>query len=103
MSKDKASIQSELYEKVVGALIDSTPEHWYSFNLGLSKGGSGFIHSVESNEGHEDLVSPSEQVLLATRNLQLYQDRISEPFSEAIFRVWLDDSDSWHFEAKFEY
>lgn len=103
MPKEKVSAQKELYEKIVGALIDSTPEHWYSFNLCLSAGESGLIHSIESNEGHKDLVSPSEKLLLTTRNLQLYQESVSDPFSEAIFRVWLDDTDYWHFEADFEY
>ena len=104
MSQDsKLEQQSQIHKAIVAALIDSTPEHWYSFTLRVENNGTNLIHSISSSENHTEIITPSEAVFQATRTLQQYQDAIAEPINVASFQVSLDANDNWHYEADFDY
>jgi hypothetical protein len=94
MLEDKLEKQNDFFKKITNALIDGTPEHWYSFTLRLTDGNSGMKHSISSNESHNDIVSPSSELFLATREFQLYQASISEELASAEFKDWLNDDDA---------
>lgn len=95
--------QGVLFQDISVALIGCTPEHWYSAVLFLNKSDTGLVHTIESDEGHSDIVSPSDELFIATRKLQLLLSSKGEMFLTAKFRVWLNDSEQWQFKSEFTY
>jgi len=103
MPDEKLIKQGEFFSRITGALIDCTPEHWFDFSLALDEGDSGMVHVISSNEKHNDVVSPSEALFIATREFQLYQQDISEALKSAQFKVWMDDDNNWKYKVELGY
>ena len=97
------SEQETLIQNICSSLIDCTPEHWYSAVLLLSKSEAGIEHQINSNDGHSDIVSPSNELFLATRKFELFLKSKFEMFQTAKFNIWLNDLDQWQFESEFTY
>ena len=95
--------KGRLIQDICSALIDNTPEHWFSAHLYLRKTQSGLEHRIESAEGYDDLVTPDAELFSAPREFELFLNSTSEMFKTAKFSIWLDDSDKWNFKSEFEY
>ena len=95
--------QNKLYQDIGKSLIEATPEHWNSASLILEATDDSLSHSIASEEGHNDIVVPTGELYLATRQLWLLLNKHEKLFSSAVFKVWLDDSQKWKFGAEFEY
>ncbi len=95
--------QSEIYSNIGKELIAATPEHWNSAILELLDRGETVAHTIVSDEGHPDIVSPTMDLFEHTRKLELLFKQYKTMFKSASFRVWLNENNEWQFNVQYEY
>lgn len=97
--------QAEIYPQLATALIEATPEWWTHATLELnctSEGlGTGLEHSISNADFPKDVVVATDEVMMATRMLELCSVRHSDSWKRCVFRIW-QDGDNWRFEATYE-
>ena len=88
------------------ALINILPRDWRSALLTLKttdKGlGGGLAHNIRSGEGRTEIIMPDDELLLATRRLELYCRDHKIDFAETAIKVWAV-GDDWEVDLKFHY
>ena len=105
------SLQSEqtpILNAIGSALIAATPEHWKSVTLELVATQPttltvGLVHTITSPEGHRDLITPTEDLMAATTELQCLCERYGRPFARIVFEVSCDANGSWNFASDLSY
>lgn len=95
--------QGEVYPLIGRELISLTPEHWGSAVLELKATENGVSHSIFSEDGHRDIVTPSMELFEQTRKLELLFRQYSRMWEEARFRIWLDEEENWRFSVNYKY
>ncbi len=92
-----------IYQLISTALIEATPENWNSAFLELKYSEGNISHCIVSDEGHQEIVSATEEIFLATRELELFLKVNQRMFSSALFRIWVNENNSWKYSAEFTY
>ena len=86
--------QQPLFEALFLALIRNLPSHWNGAVLTLEAPPQGLGHgvsrSIRSPEGHLDIVSPSEDLLRATRKVELAFKKRGMLWKRATIRMQKD-------------
>ncbi|OUR86893.1 hypothetical protein A9Q81_27585 [Gammaproteobacteria bacterium 42_54_T18] len=59
-----------LYSTIGTRLIEATPEHWNSAFLRMRLSDDSVAHIIESDEGHEDIVMCTDEILEASWQLE---------------------------------
>jgi len=99
-----ADEQAEIYSQLASALIEATPGWWTHATLELDCPpdgvGNGLTHSITNTEFPNDIVVATEEVMLATRMLELCSMRHSDSWNRCVFRI-IQDGDSWRFDATY--
>jgi hypothetical protein len=95
--------QSEIYPGLAQDLISLTPEHWHSAVLELTATQGSVGHTIWSDEGHRDIVSPSMELFEHTRRLELLFAQYKCPWVSAKFRVWEQADGNWSFQVDYGY
>lgn len=97
--------QAEIYPQIATALIEATPEWWTHATLELESPpdglGSGLAHSISNADFPSDVVVATDEVMLATRMLELCSLRHSDSWIRCVFRIF-QDGDNWRFEANYQ-
>ncbi|MFO0977844.1 MAG: hypothetical protein U0996_15680 [Planctomycetaceae bacterium] len=97
--------QAEIYPQLAQALIEATPEWWTQAELVLecpAEGfGSGLAHSISNSEFPEDIVVATDEVMLATRMLELCSKRHSDSWKRCVFRI-RQEGENWRLSAEYE-
>jgi hypothetical protein len=95
--------------EIVNSLIGCTPELWQAAELIIEKikqvenGPGGLLHQITNPEGSRDLVSPSEDLYLATRRLEMLFSKHGISYFKAVYLVTLQPDGDWKFKATFTY
>lgn len=95
--------QNQIYPLIGRELISLTPEHWTSAVLELKAEENGVSHSIFSEDGHRDIVTPSMELFKQTRRLELLFKQYNSMWKEARFRIWLDEEKNWKFSVDYKY
>ncbi|NPU93984.1 MAG: hypothetical protein HPY82_18900 [Gammaproteobacteria bacterium] len=95
--------QNEIYPELGNELISLTPEHWNSFLLELVATKEGVSHSIVSEEGHRDIVTPSMELFEHTRRLELLFKQYGCMWLKAKFHVFLSADGGWKFTMDYQY
>lgn len=103
--------QAPIDMEIVQSLIECTPEDWMDFSLTIEyvwpddPDALGSVkHMLTSNEGKNDLVTPSENVFNAVQKLNKLFHKFGVSWLSAVYRVrYSEDSDKWSYEADFQY
>ena len=97
--------QTHVFQKLTSALVGATPKWWTHALLELtapSEGlGSGLAHTIINADFSRDVVVPTDEVLEATRLLELASVKHSDSWKRCVFRIW-QEGESWRFVANFE-
>jgi hypothetical protein len=97
---------SPIFMRLADALVEATPEWWSSAELELIAPAAGFgeglSHSIRNTEYARDVVVPTDEVLEATRSLELASIRHGDSWQRCIFRVAQEPSGDWRFVAEFQ-
>jgi hypothetical protein len=96
-----------LLERVAAALISATPDEWSSAELRVEveqKPGeiTSMSHTVRSSEYPRSVCAPTEDLMLATRQLQLLCTERDKPWIRMVMKVNLVQ-ENWTFSSDFEY
>ncbi|MBL8817727.1 MAG: hypothetical protein JNL58_17000 [Planctomyces sp.] len=95
----------QIYPQLASALIEATPEWWTHATLELEcppEGlGSGLSHSISNADFPQDVVVATDEVMLATRMLELCSKRHSDTWTRFVFQI-RQEGDNWRFDASFE-
>ena len=94
-----------LFRPIVRSLIEATPETWTSATLELVAPpdglGRGVSHLIYNPEHPRDIVVPTDELMEATRALELASLDSGDSWRRCTFRIE-QDQDNWRFVAEFE-
>jgi hypothetical protein len=97
--------QAQVFQQLASALIEATPEWWTHATLELVAPpdglGNGVSHSISNSDFPQDVVVSTDEILEATRMLELASTKHSDSWKRCVFRIQQED-DSWRFSADFE-
>lgn len=97
--------QAEIYPQLATALIEATPEWWTHATLVLECSptgfGNGLTHTISNSDFPNDIVVATDEVMLATRMLELSSKRHADLWKRCVFRIHQED-ENWKFSADFE-
>ncbi len=97
--------QAQIYPQLASALIEATPEWWTHATLELdcnSNGmGNGLAHCIINSDFPADIVVATDELMIATRMLELCSKRYEDSWKRCIFRI-RQDGDNWRFDATYE-
>lgn len=96
--------QAEIYPQLTMALIEATPEWWNKATLELvcSEGmGNGLEHRISNPDYPQDIVVATDEILTATRMLELCSKRHADAWRRCVFQIAEKDG-KWSFTAEFE-
>ncbi|MDB5352631.1 MAG: hypothetical protein JWN86_3878 [Planctomycetota bacterium] len=97
--------QPSSFKQIVRTLIEATPEWWTSATLELvapPEGlGRGVSHLIYNPQHPRDIVVPTEDLMAATRELELASLAQGDSWRRCIFRI-TQEQDNWRFVAEFE-
>jgi hypothetical protein len=103
------SLQDELspiFERLVLALVEATPEWWKSAELILTVQaghlGAGLAHMIQSAEYPRDIVVATDEMYIATREMELLCARHHDSWRRCVFRIAQEPSGAWKFSVAFE-
>jgi hypothetical protein len=106
MGRSLREEQSPIFRRLACALVEATPEWWSAAELELvappSGLGSGLAHSIWSDEHPHDLVIPTDEIMEATRALELASVQRGDDWSRSAFRIMRGPSGQWRFSVTFE-
>ena len=98
--------QSLIFRRLADALVEATPEWWSAAELELVAPpaglGGGLAHTISSGEYPRDIVVPTDEIMEATRALELASLRHGDAWRRCVFRVAQEPSGHWCFVAEFE-
>ncbi len=98
--------QSPIFERLAYALVEATPEWWSSAELELVASpdgfGDGLDHSISNSDYPRDLVMATDEIIEATRALELASVRHGDAWSRCLFKIGQDPSGHWRFSVAFE-
>lgn len=97
--------QIPIFQQILAALVEATPE-WWSFAmlelvtppLGL---GNGVAHSISNSDYPRDVVLPTDELFEATRRLELACKKHGDSWKRCVFRIQ-EEGESWRYVAEFE-
>jgi hypothetical protein len=97
--------QTPIFQQLASALVEATPEWWTHASLELvapPEGfGNGLSHSIYNSDFPQDVVVPTDEILEATRLLELASTKHSDSWKRCVFRIQ-QEGESWGFTADFE-
>jgi hypothetical protein len=97
--------QAEIYPQLASALIEATPEWWTHATLELDCPpaglGNGLAHSISNADFPQDVVVATDEVMLATRMLELCSKNHSDSWKRCVFKIY-QEGDNWRFVADYE-
>jgi hypothetical protein len=106
MTKDLHDGMTPILHRLASALIEAIPEEWSEVTLRTEVNRAGantrITHSITSEEHPGVPVLGSEELFLATRELQLLCDETGQPWSALVVRLE-EVEGQWRFNANFEY
>lgn len=106
MAQSLQDEQTPIFQQLADALVEATPEWWSEATLELTASASGFgsglSHDISSVEHPEDVVVATDEVLEATRALELTCVRHRDSWVRCVFRIRQKSSGAWRFTADFE-
>lgn len=96
-----------ILRRIASALVEATPENWDSAMLRVrmnehAQGTIGFAHEISSEVFPNEIVWPTDEIFLATRELQQLCGRAGHRFSTLTFAVKRVGQD-WEYESDFDY
>ena len=93
------------FKQIVRTLIEATPEWWASATLELVAPpdglGQGVSHLIYNPRHPRDIVVPTDDLMAATRELELVSLSQGDSWRRCIFRI-SQEQDNWRFVAEFE-
>lgn len=95
--------QSAIYPAIGQELIALTPESWKSAVLKLEANSSGIAHSIYSDSGQREIVTPSMELFEQTYKLESLFREHGQMWSIAYFTIAQDAKGQWSFNVKYEY
>jgi hypothetical protein len=100
--------QKRIDVEIVRALILCVPKAWRAARLDAERdvaAGGDVAHriTIESPEGHADVVMPSSELMFGLRQLDLLFNKYGHPWSKVHYTVSQTDDTNWGFESKYEY
>jgi hypothetical protein len=97
---------SPILRRLAGALIASIPVEWSEAKLRVevdrSAEGTSIAHAIQSERHSPGVAVGTEELFVATRELQLLCDEAGEPWLALVVQVEQVEG-QWRFSAKFEY
>jgi hypothetical protein len=102
-TNDEEQNEIRIYQLISTGLIEATPENWNSAILKLNYSDDCLSHCILSDEGHQEIVSASEEIFSATRELEILLKSNKKMFSSALLRVWMNENDLWKYSIEFTY
>lgn len=94
-----------IYRDLAGALIEATPEWWSQATLELSAPpeglGKGVAHAISNEDYPRDVVVATDEIMAATRLIELHSLQRSDPWKRCVFRI-SQDGENWRFSADYE-
>jgi hypothetical protein len=106
MAQSLQDEQTPIFQRLAHALVEATPEWWSAATLALTTPASGFgtglAHSISSAEHLRDIVVATDEVLEATRALELASVRHGDSWRRCVFHISQEPSGAWRFTADFE-
>lgn len=107
MSPDRTAEQRPLDIQLVRAFVECLPSTWRAARLEVTRreqGGSvQHAVSIQGPGEHPAPVPPSDALLLAIRELDLFFTRHGDPFTRLRYEVQADAEGNWDFTARYEY
>lgn len=96
-----------ILQRIAIALVEATPENWDSATLRVrinerAQGTTGLAHEISSEAFPNELVQPTEELFVATRELQQVCGAAGQPFSKLTLSVRRVGQD-WKYESDFDY
>lgn len=95
--------QSAIYPKIGSELIALTPESWKSAVLKLEEDSSGVMHTIYSEEGHREVITPSMELFEHTWKLEQLFRKYGSIWAIAYFRITQSEDGQWRFNVSYEY
>jgi hypothetical protein len=106
MTEGEAERMSAIMRRLGGALLQAIPEWWSDVTLRVevrhSAEGTAISHSIASEQHPHDVVVGTDEVFVASRELQLLSAEAGEPWSAFVMRVHQENG-AWKFKINFEY
>ena len=109
MSQKPGIFQQEetpIDREIAGALANLMPEDWDAIRLVLRRlpfDPSGLAHSIQSPEGHTEVVEPDDELYAATLKLEQLFARHGKQFKSARYELEYNDEGDLDYEVRFEY
>lgn len=106
MSRSLAEEQAPIFANLTDALVEATPEWWSAAELELVAPpdglGTGLAQSISSKEHPRDVVVATDEVMEATRALELASVRHGDSWRRCVFRVDQLPTGQWRYAVEFE-
>jgi hypothetical protein len=102
MGRSLQEEQSPILQRLADALLEATPEWWSAAELELVAQPAGLAHAISNAEYPRDLVMPTDEIMEATRALELASVRYEDAWRRCLFRIAQEPSGHWRFVATFE-
>lgn len=104
---DLATAMASVINTVGGVLVASIPAHWTRASLNVVvEARTGAVvsmpHSISSPDFPSELVAANEELMLATRELQLLCERAGKPWKDMRMEVW-QEGEALRFRNDFNY
>lgn len=98
--------QTPIFVAITNALVEATPEWWNSATLELTAPdgvfGSGLEHSISNSDHAQDVVVATDELMEATRALELVCVRHGDSWRRCVFQIHEAGDGDWGFTANFE-
>lgn len=96
-----------ILQRIASALVEATPEYWDSamLRVRVNENGNGTIglaHEISCEAFPNELAQPTDEIFIATRELQQLCGGAGQPFSKLTFAVKRVGQD-WKYESDFNY
>jgi hypothetical protein len=106
MGQSDWETRTSIFIRLANALIEATPEWWSAAELELvtpPEGfGSGLLHTIASHEFPHDIVVPTDELMEATRALELASIKDGDQWRRCLIRVVQEPPGQWRYTAEFE-
>lgn len=104
---DLPTAMTPVINTVGNALVASIPAHWTRASLNVAvEARTGAVvsmpHSISSPDFPSELVAANEELMLATRELQLLCERAGTSWKDMRMEVW-QEGEAWRFRSDFNY
>lgn len=94
-----------IYRQLTSALIEATPEWWSHATLELVASheglGNGLSHAISNADYPQDVVVATDEILEATRVLELDSLKRADTWNRCVFRI-RQEGENWKFTADYE-